>query len=299
MSTPVPHRRRALILALVLGGALSVLPTQLGHAAARKWEIVAHRGGLVAAPEHTAAAFDHLTERGADSVELDVRFTRDNKAVVFHDERLNRTTDCKGLVSRISLRQLKKCDAGSWFDSEFAGAEVFTLSRALKYLHRRDANLTYYLHVKDSTRFAARTLKRIVKARDVGNQVVPITGLRAGLTQLRAAGFRTLGYVFNRPAEFNTDVEYLIPFNVSINDAVIALARRRGQILLPVENHPHSLRSLDRLDLDGVLANDVDGALLLAGRLDPGDVLPERGFREPESTIEPEGPARTTGPMDF
>ncbi|MGQ0631064.1 MAG: glycerophosphodiester phosphodiesterase [Sporichthyaceae bacterium] len=292
-------RRRPLAASIAAGLALSLAPAPVSHASASRWEIVAHRGGIVAAPEHTAAAFDHMLGRGADAVELDIRFTRDRKAVAFHDDTLNRTTDCKGPVSRISLRALKKCDAGSWFDETFAGAEVWTLSRTLKYLDRRDSKLTYYLHVKDATAFAARTIRRIAKARGVANRVVPITGIPAALPHLRKAGFRTLGYVFNRPAEFNTDVEYLIPYNLSINDEVIAEARRRGQILLPVENHPHSLRALDRLKLDAVLANDVDTAMLLAGRLDPGEVLPEQGFREPESTIEPTGPPTTTGPMDF
>lgn len=50
---------------------------------------IAHRGGAALAPENTLAAFANAMALGADGAELDVHLTRDGRAVVCHDFRLN------------------------------------------------------------------------------------------------------------------------------------------------------------------------------------------------------------------
>src|SRR5919201_4528815 len=47
--------------------------------------VVAHRGASALYPENTLAAFQGAIEAGADVVELDVRLTADNVAVILHD----------------------------------------------------------------------------------------------------------------------------------------------------------------------------------------------------------------------
>lgn len=51
----------------------------------------------------------------------------DNELVVIHDEKINRTTNAKGLVRTFTLAQLKKFDAGSWFSSDFSGEHIPSL----------------------------------------------------------------------------------------------------------------------------------------------------------------------------
>lgn len=46
-------------------------------------------------PENTLAAFKDAAEAGADTIELDVWLTADNRVVVHHDETLIRMTDGK------------------------------------------------------------------------------------------------------------------------------------------------------------------------------------------------------------
>ena len=58
--------------------------------------IIAHRGASAVAPESTRAAIREAVRAGADMVELDVQVTRDGRLVVFHDDRLNRTTSGAG-----------------------------------------------------------------------------------------------------------------------------------------------------------------------------------------------------------
>ena len=93
--------------------------------------VIGHRGAAAVAPENTLAGLRRAKELGAKWVEFDVKLTRDGVAVLFHDERLERTTDGQGEIARITLAELRKLDAGAWFASEFAGERVPTLAEAL------------------------------------------------------------------------------------------------------------------------------------------------------------------------
>ncbi len=78
-------------------------------------KVIAHRGASAIAPENTLAAFKKAIEFKADIIEIDVRPTIDQKAIVFHDAKLNRTTDKKGFVRERSFGFLKETNAGKWF----------------------------------------------------------------------------------------------------------------------------------------------------------------------------------------
>jgi glycerophosphoryl diester phosphodiesterase len=78
--------------------------------------IIAHRGASGLAPENTLAAFRLAIALGADGVEMDVQLSADRRAVVLHDARVNRTTNGAGRVTNLTLDDLRRLDAGSWFD---------------------------------------------------------------------------------------------------------------------------------------------------------------------------------------
>ncbi|MBI1389499.1 MAG: hypothetical protein GC154_13735 [bacterium] len=96
--------------------------------------VVGHRGHVKYAPENTIPAFAKGVELGVDLYEIDVRQTRDGEMVIMHDSTVDRTTDGSGPVSEMTLAEIKKLDAGSWFGKEFAGTRVPTLREALRFL---------------------------------------------------------------------------------------------------------------------------------------------------------------------
>lgn len=98
---------------------------------------VGHRGAKRFAPENTLAAYDTAIAMGARVVEMDVRMTVDGHFVVMHDARVDRTTNGRGFVSRMTLADIKALDAGSWFGPEFAGERVPTLAEALAHVKGR------------------------------------------------------------------------------------------------------------------------------------------------------------------
>jgi glycerophosphoryl diester phosphodiesterase len=93
--------------------------------------VIAHRGASGIAPENTQPAFSLALELGARAVEFDVQLTRDNVAVVFHDETLERTTNGSGVVAETDFHEIADLDAGSWFSPEYRGVEVPTLEEVL------------------------------------------------------------------------------------------------------------------------------------------------------------------------
>lgn len=101
--------------------------------------VVGHRGTTRFAPENTLAAFEKAIDMGARSIEVDVRMTRDGEFVIMHDPWVDRTTNGTGLVSQMTLAEIRKLDAGSWFSPKFAGERVPTLREALRAVKGRTA----------------------------------------------------------------------------------------------------------------------------------------------------------------
>ncbi|GMK56672.1 hypothetical protein CspeluHIS016_0305120 [Cutaneotrichosporon spelunceum] len=57
-----------------------------------------HRGASASFPENTRQSFIEACNAGADGIETDIHVTADNVLVMFHDPRLERTTDGEGLI---------------------------------------------------------------------------------------------------------------------------------------------------------------------------------------------------------
>ena len=125
---------------------------------------VAHRGMLRHAPENTIPAFASCLSLGM-GFELDIRTTKDGHLVVLHDDSLARTTNGPATsVRNVTLDELRKLDAGSWFDPVFAGERVPTLEETLALVRDRKRGPTIIaLNVKDVTPDGEENLVRLVE----------------------------------------------------------------------------------------------------------------------------------------
>ena len=141
--------RKSLVLALG-SCVLAVIMTTDTAAQYSKKTLVAHRGASAYAPEHTLAAYQLAIEMGADYVEQDLAVTKDGVLICLHDASLERTTNVEELFpDRVStqtiegntrkawlandftLAEIKRLDAGSWFDKKFAGEKIPTFDEAI------------------------------------------------------------------------------------------------------------------------------------------------------------------------
>lgn len=109
--------------------------------------IIAHRGASGYAPEHTLESYKLAAEMGADYVELDLHVTKDGVLVAMHDETVDRTTNGQGKVAELTLEEIKKLDAGLWFDESFKGLSVPTLEEVFTEF---GDTINYYIEIKSS-----------------------------------------------------------------------------------------------------------------------------------------------------
>jgi len=94
------------------------------HPTTKKVLCIGHRGAAGYAPENTLASIQKAVELECDLVEVDVRRTKDGQLVLLHDERVDRTTNGKGAVAAMTLKDLRRLDAGG-------GQWIPTLEEAL------------------------------------------------------------------------------------------------------------------------------------------------------------------------
>ncbi len=73
--------------------------------------VYGHRGYSAKYPENTLLSFQKAIEYGADGIELDVHLTKDKKIVVCHDETIDRTFNGSGLISEMTLEELRRYDS--------------------------------------------------------------------------------------------------------------------------------------------------------------------------------------------
>ncbi|KAL9653207.1 hypothetical protein ABK040_009513 [Willaertia magna] len=79
--------------------------------------LLSHRGSRYLIPENTLQAFKTMIALGTNIIEFDIRLTKDNELIVFHDATLNRTTNVNGNVKDFNLKELKELDAGYKFET--------------------------------------------------------------------------------------------------------------------------------------------------------------------------------------
>lgn len=108
----------ALVAALIIGGPAiaSPVPNDNPWLDQRGILNMAHQGGEFEAPSSTMYAFrTALEDRGADSLELDVNVTSDDRLAVMHDYYTSKITPLDAQVRDLTLSELQALDAAWWF----------------------------------------------------------------------------------------------------------------------------------------------------------------------------------------
>ncbi|TFV74860.1 glycerophosphodiester phosphodiesterase [Blastococcus sp. CT_GayMR19] len=141
-------------------------------------EVVAHRGATAEAPEHTLAAYRHAAAIGADAVECDVRMTRDGVLVCVHDRKIRSTSNGRGVVSALQLRELEQFHFGArrsgrsrWADDQIRAVSdepdvenglVLTLDRLLDYITATPGTVRLAIETKHPTRHTSKVEEELV-----------------------------------------------------------------------------------------------------------------------------------------
>lgn len=110
-------------------------------------EVVCHRGANKVAPENTYAAAQQCIDWGVQYVEVDVRTSKDGVMYNLHDSTVDRTTNGIGRLRDLTSDEIDRLDAGSWFDTRFAGERLPRLEAYLRWIKGR---AKIFFDVKDA-----------------------------------------------------------------------------------------------------------------------------------------------------
>ena len=226
----------------------------------RVW-VIAHRGASAVAPESTAAALRAAVGAGADMIEVDVQLTRDGRAVLFHDERMERTTDGCGRLDRLRYREVVRLDAGTWFAPRFAGQRVLLASQALR-LMPRSMRVNVELKRTAHPRVLLARLSRVLAAPAARSRVLLSSFVPSLLRPWQRRGWATAlicdrdaGGSLTRAARLGCVAWH--PQERLATPARIARAHAAGLRVHPwVVDDPARARQLIRCGVDGFFTND-------------------------------------------
>ena len=95
-------------------------------------KIIAHRGASFDAPENTLASVNLAWAQNILYVEVDVKLTKDNIAVVFHDDTTFRYNQVDTLLNQYNFEELRTIDVGIFKGKQWKNEFIPTLEQVLK-----------------------------------------------------------------------------------------------------------------------------------------------------------------------
>lgn len=213
---------------------------------------VGHRGAKAYAPENTLASFSKAIEIGVDAVELDVRKTRDGELVVMHDADIKRTTNGKGLVSELTLAQIKAFSSG--------GETVPTLGEALDFL---GGKVKVVIELKEQG--CEEQVLAEVRKRDIQKDVVITSFLEKALKKIREldATVQT-GLIYAKhsnplKAALELKANYLLPLYRFTHTANVQKAHQNGlKVVVWTINTPEEVVEYAKKGVDGIASDKPD-----------------------------------------
>ena len=124
---------------------------------------IAHRGASGHALENTKKSFKKALKLNTEGVEFDVRFTKDKKIIVIHDEDLKRVANNSNLIKDLTLKEIKKIKQRN-------GDGILTLEDALKILNNK---CVYKIDLKEKG--IEEKVIKFIKKRHIEKRVIITT----------------------------------------------------------------------------------------------------------------------------
>jgi glycerophosphoryl diester phosphodiesterase len=227
--------------------------------------VIAHRGASGHAPENTLAAFKRAVALGASLIETDLHLSRDAHFVAIHDDTVNRTTNGQGQVHDLTLTDLRRLDAGSWFGSEFTGERIPTLEEILEFSKKND--VVFYLELKPSGAWGGEhaLISALRQSEEIARTVVisfdaGVIGALRKIEPTLMTGLLFDGQM-DQPLERAVEVgaRQLAIRGDLVTPALIAEARKRDlQVVCWTVNQPAHMRMLIEAGVDGIMSDYPD-----------------------------------------
>tara|TARA_A100001011_G_scaffold379730_1_gene446127 strand:+ start:73 stop:978 length:906 start_codon:yes stop_codon:yes gene_type:complete len=242
---------------------------------------IAHRGGLGLSPENTITSFNRAIKEGADILELDIRSTSDSILVLLHDEAVDRTTDGKGRISELTLKEAKRLNAGyRWTENDSLSFPFRALNIKIPTFNEFLANFKDYklnIEIKQHDNFIAKKLCESIKENQIEDNVVigsfndevldefryhcPDVATSPGRNEIRT--FYGFSYVYlDKFYSPKSDIYQLPDFfgstHVLTEKFVNAIKQKNIPIFVWTVNEPDEMKKFIEMGLDGIITDYPD-----------------------------------------
>jgi len=212
---------------------------------------------------------------GAGFIETDLQLSRDARLVAIHDATVNRTTNGQGAVHDMTLAELRRLDAGSWFGSEFAGERIPTIEEILEFTKKHD--VVFYLEMKPSGSWGGEhaLISALRESGEIARTVV------ISFDPAILVGVRKIEPTLMTGLLFEGQISDPLDKAIEIGARQIAVrgdlvsprllkeARERDlQVVCWTVNHPGHMRLLVEAGVDGIISDYPDRLLELTRRKD-------------------------------
>ncbi len=224
--------------------------------------IIAHRGANRFTMENTIPAFRKAVELGCDGVELDVRLTRDNKVIVFHDDNLKRLFGINESINELFFEKLKRLTD----DRIPLLGDVLEVVKGMRLI-----NIELTIDGKFSGVLEEQMLK-VIKNYDISDRILfsSFNPLSIGLIKRLRRDLRT-GFLFDKDAFYMElggvlasflKCESVNPQFSILNDFMMMHYREWGlRVYTWTVDKKEDIREMMRLGVDGIITNRPELAL--------------------------------------
>ena len=214
---------------------------------------VGHRGARAYEPENTLRSFEKALELDVDAVELDVRRTKGGEIVVIHDAKVDRTTNGKGLVSELTLREIRQLVTEK-------GEKIPTLEEALDFLGKK---VKILIELKE-TGFEKKVLS-LIHERGLEKNVIIVSFLEEALRKVRELNDEVeTGLIYVRhknpiKAALEQRANYLLPLYRFTHTANVQKAHEKGlKVIVWTINEQEEVAEYAKKGVDGIASDRPD-----------------------------------------
>ena len=243
-------------------------------------QVTAHRGFSKVAPENTMPAFQAAMDCGADYIELDLQLTSDGQLVVIHDDKLDRTTNGKGLVERYTYEQLKTLSAGSWFskDGEFDDVEIPLFSEVLE-LTGKDIMLNIEIKKSGDPKKTAEKAVELIEEYGIVNSCYVTSFSYPALKKVKQLNpkIKTAFIANLATATSYAQLPYIDAVSMNylfVNQSVVNSAHHHGKrIFVWTVDRQSEMQKMMALGVDNIITDRPDKALEIVNSKKVGDTV--------------------------
>ncbi len=214
---------------------------------------IGHRGARAYEPENTLLSFRKALELGVDAVELDVRQTKDSELVVIHDPTIDKTTNGKGVVNELTLKEIKQFVTDK-------DEKIPTLEEALDFM---DKKARIFIELKE-TGYESSVVS-LIKDKGLVENVMIVSFHEDVLQKIKELSSKIetgLIYVQHKnpiKAALELKAAYLLPMYRFVHTANVQKAHENGlKVLVWTINKPEEVKEYAEKGVDGIASDKPD-----------------------------------------